>query len=185
MTGEKVEARVPVPEGYSVAMEGNSVSIKANGKEAVRRFKSRVISLRQEGKEIVVEGRPASRKVYAVMNTVAGHLKNMINGLKAEYVYRMVVVYSHFPMNVAVKGNIVEINNFVGEKKARSARIVPGATVSAKGKEIMVKSHNKEAAGQTAANIERATRVKGKDKRIYQDGIFITEKAVQETKGGN
>ena len=73
----------------------------------------------------------------------------------------------------------MEINNFVGEKKARTAKILPGTTVTVKGKEVTVKSHDKEAAGQTAGNLERASRVKGKDIRIYQDGIFIVEKAEQ------
>jgi len=35
---------------------------------------------------------------------------------------------------------------------------------------------NLEDAGQTAANIERATKIKGFDPRVFQDGIYIIEK---------
>lgn len=45
---------------------------------------------------------------------------------------------------------------------------------------IKIESFNKEAAGQTAANIEKTTMVRAKDRRVFQDGIFITEKYGKE-----
>ena len=180
MIKEAVEKRVALPEGFKAEIDQNTVSIKGQGKEAKRQFKANGISFRQEENSIVVVGKPASRKMNILVNTISSHITNMASGLKTEYTYKMEIVYSHFPMNVAVKGNIVEINNFVGEKKARTAKIVEGASVTVKGKEVIVKSPNKETAGQTAANIEGATRLSNKDRRIYQDGIFIAEKATQE-----
>jgi len=35
---------------------------------------------------------------------------------------------------------------------------------------------DKEKVGQSAANIETASKVRNKDKRIFQDGIWIIEK---------
>mgnify|MGYP000225838052 CR=1 FL=1 len=35
---------------------------------------------------------------------------------------------------------------------------------------------NKEKVGQTAANIEKATRVKGYDTRVFQDGIYLVSR---------
>lgn len=182
MIKEKARQSVPLPEGITAEIAGSKITLKGSGKEASREIKANGIKISQEGQEIVVSGKPATRKMNALVKTIVSHIKNMASGLQTEYIYTMAVVYSHFPMNVAVKGSVFEINNFVGEKKMRTAKILEGVTVTAKGKEITVKSHSKEAAGQTAANIENATKVKGKDKRIYQDGIFITQKAVQEKK---
>ena len=42
--------------------------------------------------------------------------------------------------------------------------------------EIVVEGINKELTSQTAASIEQMTRRPGFDKRIFQDGIYITEK---------
>ena len=179
MKQEFFEKRVLLPEGFSASVEGKTLSVSGSGKNAERHFKAKGILLACEGKEIVVRAEPSSRKMNALASTVASHVKNMCSGIRTEYVYSLLVVFSHFPMNVSVKGAVVEINNFVGEKKARAARIMPGASVSIKGKEIVVKSHNKEAAGQTAANLERATKVRGKDTRIYQDGIFIVSKGAK------
>lgn len=180
MVKETVEKEIALPEGFKAEISGSTVAVTGNGKENSRRFKANGISFQKQDSHITVVGRPVSRKMNALVNTISSHINNMIVGLQTEYTYKLSIVYSHFPMNITVKGKVVEINNFVGEKKARTAKILPGATVTVKGKEVLVKSHDKEAAGQTAANLERASRVKGKDIRIYQDGIFIVEKAEQE-----
>ncbi len=182
MVKQSVENIVEMPEGFTADIDGQKVVIKGAGKEAERQFKAQGISFKKDGNKVIVTGAPFSRRTAALVKTIASHVNNMASGLQTEYVYKMTIVYSHFPMNVAVKGQILEINNFVGEKKTRIAKIVPGATVTIKGKAVTIKSNNKEVAGQTAGNIEGATKVRGKDKRIYQDGIFIVTKALQEKK---
>ena len=79
-------------------------------------------------------------------------------------------------MTVSVKGSIFEIKNFIGEKVPRTTVIKEGSTVKIDGHDIIVESINKEQAGQMAASIEQLTRRPGFDTRIFQDGIYITEK---------
>lgn len=183
MIKTEVEKRVALPAGFSAEISQSGVVVRGNGKEVSHRLSAKGVTIKHEGNEFVVSGKPASKRMNALVSTVSSHLSNLVHGLQSAYVYRLVIVYSHFPMNVSVKGGLVEIKNFVGEKNPRNARILPGVNVTVKGKDIVVKGHDKEATGQTAANIESATKVKGKDKRIYQDGIFIVEKAVQESEG--
>jgi large subunit ribosomal protein L6 len=72
--------------------------------------------------------------------------------------------------------NEVIVNNFLGEKVDRKIKLVDGVEVSVKGEDIEITSANIESAGNAAAQIEKGTKVRNKDRRIYQDGIFITEK---------
>lgn len=184
MEKNEIESRVALPQGFSAQILDNKVILKGNGREVSHLLSAKGVSVRQEGSELVVSGGPSSKRINALVGTVSTHLGNLVSGLQSEYAYTLAVVYSHFPMNVSVKGGLVEIKNFVGEKNPRYAKILPGVNVTVKGKEISVKGTSKEAAGQTAANIESAAKVKGKDKRVYQDGIFIIQKAFQESKGG-
>jgi len=45
-----------------------------------------------------------------------------------------------------------------------------------KGEDIIVQGTNIEDVSQTAANIEKATKVKKKDPRVFLDGIYIYER---------
>lgn len=45
--------------------------------------------------------------------------------------YKMRLVYAHFPINVNIedKGARVEIRNFLGEKRVRNVKMLPGVTI--------------------------------------------------------
>jgi large subunit ribosomal protein L6 len=83
-------------------------------------------------------------------------------------------------MQVALtkEGDAVSISNFLGERKPRIAKIVEEVKVELKGKEIVVSGINKEAVGQTAADIEQTTRIRNYDPRVFQDGIYLVDKGV-------
>lgn len=89
----------------------------------------------------------------------------------------MKVVYSHFPIQLKKTDTALEIVNFLGEKQPRVARISEGVTVSTGNDEVTVSGIDKELVGTTAARIERATHVRNRDPRVFQDGIYIIEKA--------
>src|SRR2546426_923841 len=103
--------------------------------------------------------------------------KHMVVGVREGFTYEMKIVYSHFPLKATVKGAEFVIENFLGEKFPRKTRIVGETKVEVNGDQVLLTGPDVEAVGQTAANIEQATKIRGFDPRIFQDGIYITKKA--------
>ncbi len=173
---EKMIEALEVPAGMQVELTGNNLKVSASGKNNARHFRSTGIALRKTGLKIEVWAKTSRRSTLAEGRSVSSHIKNMIAGIAKPYEYRLEIVYSHFPLNVTVKDRVVEIYNLGGAKHPRKAKIVGDTKVTVKGKDILVSGQSKEATGQTAANMEQATKIKGKDMRVFQDGIYITAK---------
>ncbi|MGP8076544.1 MAG: 50S ribosomal protein L6, partial [Thermoplasmata archaeon] len=84
---------------------------------------------------------------------------------------------AHFPMKVQVKENHILIENFLGEKHPRSSDLLPGTTAKVDGEFVILSGYDIEQVGQSAANIERASRIREYDPRVFQDGIYLVERA--------
>ena len=167
---------IEIPEGIEISMDGREIVVKSNGREIKRMVGFRNVDVKISDGKAVISSKKGTKREAKIAGTTEAHLRNMINGLKEDFVYKLEIANVHFPMNVKVEGNSVSIKNFFGEKVARIAKILPNVKVEVKGNEITVSSFNREAAGQTAANIEKATRVTGRDRRVFQDGIYMTAK---------
>ena len=52
----------------------------------------------------------------------------MIKGVSKGFEYKMRLVYAHFPINANITddGTIVEVRNFLGEKRVRIVKMLPG-----------------------------------------------------------
>jgi len=169
---------VEIPDGVQVEIEGKAVRVRGPLGELKRDFSHAPVEIRLDGDKVVVEAYWPKKRERAMIGTVAAHIKNMIIGVTKGFTYKMKIVFTHFPIQVSVEGDKVVIRNFLGERAPRIARIMPGAKVEVQKEDVLVKGIDIEAVGQTAANIERATRVKGKDIRVFLDGIYIYEKQI-------
>lgn len=125
---------------------------------------------------VVVESESSDAKTNATVGTFESHVENMFHGVTEGWTYRMEVLYSHFPMQVEVQDGDVVIRNFLGEKAPRRVPIHGDTEVEVDGEELVLTGPSIEDVGQTAADVEQLTRVKGKDQRVFQDGVYITEK---------
>ncbi|RLG70369.1 MAG: 50S ribosomal protein L6 [Candidatus Iainarchaeum archaeon] len=176
-----MEKRIALPEGFEAEVKNSTIMLRYGGKEEKKSFRTKNVEIEVEDSAVVVKGVNEKRKTNAIVNTIAKHIRNLIEGLSRGYEYKMRIIHSHFPMNVQVSGKEVIITNFTGEKKPRKAKIIgENTTVQVKGKDVIIRGTNKEHVGQTAANIELATRVKRKDLRIFQDGIYLVERGLVE-----
>lgn len=173
---KNIEKIIELPENVEIEINESEITVKSGERELKRKFNLRDILLTKGKKEIKISAKKSVKRVLKMIGTISAHIRNMINGLEEGFVYKMEICNVHFPMNVKVEGEKMIIKSFLGEVRERSANILPKTRVEINGKEIIISSPDKEAAGQTAANIEKATKLKGKDRRIFQDGIFITQK---------
>ena len=171
-----VKHEIEIPEGVEVRLDGFNLHVKGPKGELIREFKHTRVKMKIENGKVVVFCPLPKKKEYALAGTWKAHVLNMIKGVTEGFEYHLKILYAHFPMKVTVKGRKVVIENFMGERAPRYADIFGDATVEVKGDMVIVKSINKEHAGQTAANIEKATRIKDRDPRVFQDGIYIVKK---------
>ena len=172
---------VEIPDGVSVEVDGLKVKVKGPKGELTRDFShAKGVFIRVEDGKVIVESYLANSRRRALVGTLAAHIKNMILGVTKGFRYKLKIIYSHFPISVRVEGDKVIISNFLGEKAPRVAKIMPGVSVKVKGQDVIVEGIDIEAVGQTAANIEAATKVRDLDRRKFMDGIYIYAREVAE-----
>ncbi len=171
---------IEIPEGIEVVLEKDNLIVKGPEGENKREFNVRNLLFEVKGRKIVIGNKKSTKNDKKKINTITAHIKNMIAGVQEKFVYILKVVFSHFPISVDVTGNEIIVKNFLGEKVPRKCVIPKGAEVEIDKNIITIASINKEIAGQAAANLERITKIKSKDKRVFQDGIYITNKAGRE-----
>lgn len=164
-----------IPEGIDVTIDGG-ITVKGSKGELSRKFNYSGISINQKNGNIVLEANFPKKKDKAMLGTIKSHISNMMIGLTDGFTYNMKIVYAHFPMTVKASGDKVTIENFLGERYPRTAKIVGSAKVQVKGDEVVVTGINKEDVGQTMANLEQATKIKGRDPRVFQDGIYLVSR---------
>lgn len=174
--GKRLEAVIPIPEECELKHEDRDLTVKGPKGEILRHLVDIHMDVKIEPTQITISYKSSGKKQKAQLFTARAHIKNMIKGVQEGYEYKLKICSGHFPMNVSLKGNKLEIKNFIGEKVPRTLTIKDGAKVEIKGDTIEVTGINKELVGQTAASIEKLTKRPGFDKRIFQDGIYITEK---------
>ncbi len=172
----KISDKVEIPRGIECELSGNILKCKKGTAELSREIHIPGVKTKVDGGSIVFNCEKGNKKENKSIKTQIAHIKNMYRGLDEKYVYKMQACNVHFPMTLKVEGDKLTIANFLGEKIKRYAKIVHGVDVQIKGQDVIVSSNELEKGGQTAANIERATKILRKDRRVFQDGIFIVEK---------
>lgn len=177
----------------TVTIKARVVTVKGPLGELTRDFKHISMDLRlvdaplpedaDEGavpkKQIQLDLWFAFRKQLACVRTVCSHIENLIVGVTRGFTYKMRAVYSHFPINVTLSGNNVEIRNFLGEKRVRKVELLPGVKYDRAANvkdQIELSGIDIAAVSLTAARIQQMTNIRKKDLRKFLDGIYVSEK---------
>lgn len=170
---------VPLPKGVSVAARQGRITAKGPLGTVTRRFPTEALDLKNAADSVTLTLTipPNRKKAKALLHTWERHVLNLAGGVTLGVEAKMKVVAAHFPMKVQAKESELLIENFLGEKHPRTAPLVPGVTAQVEGDFVILSGHDVEEVGQSAANIERATHIRDYDPRVFQDGIYITERA--------
>lgn len=174
---KNMQEELEIPSGINTIIKGNEITLSKDDKE-VKRILNNRINVKVEGNKIILSSKKATKREKKVLYTTKAHIKNAFEGLTKGFKYKLQAVSVHFPMTVEVDktNNQLLVKNFLGEKKPRVITIIKGVEVKVNKEHIEVESVDIEKAGQVAANIEKGTRIRFRDRRIFQDGIFITQK---------
>lgn len=156
---------IEIPDGVTFQVDGSKVSAKGPQGEVVKVF-SKNATIKLDGNKISVTADKALK------GTIESLLNSMAVGVTTGFTKKLKVLYAHFPISIEVKGNEVTIKNFLGERQPRKTVLVGSTKLDVKGQNITVSGPDKEAVGQTAANLRTTTRIRDKDGRIFQDGIY-------------
>ncbi len=171
-----MKTAITIPENVKIKKEDTIITAEGPNATIKKSFTHSRITITQKDNIIKIKTDSTQKKDKATLGTWTAHLKNMLKGAEKDYEYQLKILYTHFPMTLKQDADTIIITNFMGEKGTRKAHIKDNVKVNLGKEEITITGPSKENVGQTAANLEQACRLKNKDTRIYQDGIYITKK---------
>jgi large subunit ribosomal protein L6 len=167
---------IELPDDVSATVDHLELTVEGPDGSVTRRLWYPDVTVSVSDDTVVIQSDVENAKTTATIGTFESHVRNMVHGVTAGWEYKMEVHYAHFPMQVNVDGDEIVIENFLGEKAARRTPIRGDTQVQVDGEEVTLSGSDKEAVGQTAADIEQLTKVNDKDTRVFQDGVYIVEK---------
>lgn len=174
---KKLLEEIEIPEAVEAKYENDILYLKKNDKKLERKIHP-LINIKIDRNKIIISARRNRRMERKMFGTTIAHVKNMINGFLENFKYRLQIVNVHFPMSVSFDKdkNELIVKNFLGEKKERRIKLIENVNVKITKDIIELDSFDIEKAGLVAAKIENGTKVRNKDRRVYQDGIYLIEK---------
>ena len=172
-----------IPEGVDVEIKGNNLIIVKgpNGGPITKNFShARGIKISIEKNKIIFSSHFPKNKTVSLAKTIMNIIHNLIVGVQTPYKYVSKICYSHFPFTVRAdeRAQILYVDNFLGERAPRKAKIEKNVKINIEGDDIILEGPDKESLGQTAANLKRCCRIRKKDPRVFQDGVYLYKKQI-------
>ena len=169
-----------IPKNVEVSLEGgHQIRVKGPNGDITKDFSHiRGIKVSIQDNKIIFSTNFPKSGTLALIKTILSIVSNLISGVQTNYKYVSKICYSHFPCSVRVdeKENMIYVENFLGERAPRKAKYPDSVKVEVDGDDVIISGPDKELLGQTAANIKRACRIRKKDPRVFQDGVYLYKK---------
>lgn len=177
-----IERSIELPEDLKITVKDRHVTIEGPKGTLTRNFDPTDVEITKKGKKVDITAYYINKKRKAATLAVVGYINNMIKGVMQGYTYKSKIVFSHFPLTVEPdnKKKIITIKNLYGGRKHITVPIVgPETTVKVDKDDVIIEGIDKEAVGQTTANMQEACRLRGKRKKdpeTFMDGVWLWDK---------
>ncbi|PSQ15453.1 50S ribosomal protein L6 [Halobacteriales archaeon QS_8_69_26] len=171
-----MRAEIEIPDEVTAEVDGLQFRAEGPNGTVEKRLWYPDVTVSVEDGRVVVESPNEDAKTASTVGTFESHVRNAFHGVTEGWTYEMEINYEHFPMQVRVEGDEVVIENFLGEAAPRRCAVLGDTEVEVDEPVVTLRGPDKEAVGQTAGNIQETTRITDKDTRVFEDGVFITEK---------
>lgn len=173
-----------IPEGVTLNIKARIVKVVGPRGELSKNLRHIDVTFKKVNDRLVkITVHNGDRKHVAALRTVKSLIANMIKGVTLGFKYKMRFVYAHFPINVNVieedGAKLIEIRNFLGDKKVRKIAIPEGVTAELskiQKDELVVSGNSVEDVSQCCADVQQICRVRNKDIRKFLDGIYVSER---------
>ncbi len=172
----EISKTIQVPDDVTLSLVSKKVTVKGAKGFLTRDFSYATVDIEGDGKEVRISAKWPRKKEAALVGTIYSHIQNMIIGVTKGFNYKMKIVFSHFPISIKLHDKSILIENFTGERRPRLVKILGDVKVKIDPEDIILSGTNLEEVSQSAANIEQSTRVRGKDPRVFLDGIYVYER---------
>eukprot|EP00798_Chlamydomonas_sp_ICE-L_P031227 gene31227-6377_t len=182
------DGELVIPDEVKLEVKGRAVRCKGPRGTLSKDFKHLAVDMylyeNKAGKKCFkVEAHFSKRKQLACIRTVVSHVRNLITGTTKGFQYKLRCVYAHFPVNINIeqKGALLEIRNFLGEKRVRKVQMLPGVSITrceVVKDQLIVTGNCIENVSRSSALINQSCLVRGLDIRKFLDGVYVSEKGL-------
>ena len=180
--------KVVIPKGVTVVSKARVLTVtgpKGTLKKSFKHIKAE-LEVKKEQDEHTHEVQDVVRiniymnsyKQSAVLYTLRTHINNMIKGVTSGFRYKMHEVHKHFPIDLQVKDNAVNIIKYLGQRDVKVIPLPDGIKCSKNPSELWFDGIDCDALGCTCSKVFQSCYPKNKDIRKFLDGVFISERGL-------
>jgi large subunit ribosomal protein L6 len=164
---------VVIPDGVTVTVDGNTITVKGKKAELVRTFPVDAVEITVADNEVVVKPKSDTKLSLSLWGTLRALVQNMVTGVVDGFEKKLEVVGVGYKLNMAGKN----LKMSLGYSHDVTVEPPEGITISVEDMVITVAGADKDLVGQVAAKIKSKRPVEPyKGKGIKLQGEYVRRK---------
>ncbi len=175
------EEVLDIPDFVKLTLDGKKITVDGKRGKSVKDFThARAVKIAKTDKQLIFSVEFPRKRERAMLRTLVAHVENQILGVTKGFTYKMKLVYAHFPFTVEEKGDDIIVANFLGERGNRVVKKIGDLKIQITKDDLIISGNDKDAVSQTCGKLRLILKIKKKDPRIFQDGLYVFEKLIGE-----